>query len=448
MPKAAVAPQPKPTVAHKTPDPAPSPTPAPSPAPGASDEPELQVSNPLEFTPEPSKYSSHDPDGLEAPLEIPAPESTPVPGPTPAPAPTKELTPEEKKKLNADLRAQLELANKSKTEIEELMKKTVAEKEAELERVRKEREEFENRFKDVETKYTELNRTVGMERPEESEEIRNLIAPWNREMETLAQDITIAGGDGGKFKQDLGKMIEMARGLRDPNGEGFDEKRDQFNRMVNEYGQDHAKDVRRFVFNGIELQDKARAVMHDLTNNAQNIRHQREMQAFKAIVQDYEKDEAGFFNPAPEVKEADPFNAEVLVTELLNGSDAGKKRMADIKKFIRFTDLPLPPVPHEELAKMSDEDASAFLENRLRNHQAAIVRRRKLMPAAIAAHALLPSLVKRNKELEDQIAALRGNAPSPRPGESSHEDQQEAADVKSFTPANPKLDELKPELRR
>jgi hypothetical protein len=189
-------------------------------------------------------------------------------------------------------------------------------------------------------------------------------------------------------------------------------------------------------------------VIQDLTKNASNFRHQREMQAFKAIVQDYEKDEAGFFNPAPEVKEADPFNAEVLVTELLNASDAGKKRMADIKKFIRFTDLPLPPVPHEELAKMSDEDAATFMENRLRNHAAAISRRRKMMAPAFAAHALLPSLVKRNKELEEQIAALRGNAPSPKPGESGHEEHQEATDVKSFTPANPKLDELKTELRR
>jgi hypothetical protein len=439
MPKPVVTPKPAPTVVHKTPDPSPSPTPTPT--------EDVVVSDPLEFTPQPSTYSSTDPDGLTSPLEIPAPSPAPSPAPGPTPAPTKELSPEEKKRLNSDLRAQLELANKSKAEIEEQMRKTVSEKEAELERVRKEREDFENRFKDVEGKYAELNRTIGMERPEESEEVRNLIAPWNKEMDALAQDITVAGGDGGRFKQELGKMIAMARELRDPNADGFDQKRDEFNRMVSAYGQDHAKDVRRFVFNGIELQDKARSVMQDLTRNAGNIRHQREMQAFTAIVKDYEKDEAGFFNPAPEVKETDPFNAEVLVTELLNGSDAGKQRMTAIKKFIRFTDLPLPPVPEDELAKMSEQDAATFLENRLRNHQAAIVRRRKMMPAAMAAHALLPSLVKRNKELEDQIATLRGNTPSPKPGEEHHDPGDDAVDVKTFTPSNPKLDELKPELR-
>lgn len=427
--------------------PAPTPTPAPNPASAAEDD--VVISNPLEFTPAPSTYSSHDPDGLEAPLDIPPPTPAPAPSPTPTPAPPKELSPEEKKKLNADLRTQLELANKSKAEIEEAMKKTVAEKDAELERLRKEREDYELRFKDVEGKFTELNRSISMERPELSEEVTSLIAPWNREMDSLAKEISVSGGDGEKFKRNLGAMIEAARGLQDPNSQGFEERRSAFQNMVNEFGPENARDVRRFVMNGIELQDKARGVMQDLTKNASSIRQQREMQAFKAIVQDYEKDEAGFFNPAPEIKETDPYNAEVLVTELLNSSDAGKKRMADIKKFIRFTDLPLPPVPQQELEKMSDQDAAAFLENRLRNHSAAIQRRRKMLPAAMAAHALLPSLVKRNKELEDQIAALRGNTPAPKLGENDHGDSDETApDVKSFTPSNPKLDEIRPELRR
>jgi flagellar motility protein MotE (MotC chaperone) len=416
------------------------------PSPAAGDE-APEISNPLEFVPEPSSYSSRDPDGLEAPIAIAPPAPSPTTTPS-APAPPKELSPEEKKKLNSDLRAQLELANKSKAEIEEAMKKTVAEKDAELERLRKEREDFENRFKQTEERYSELNRTVSMERPELSQEVQELIAPWNREMDALAQDITVAGGDGGRFKSNLGKMIEMARTIRDPNADGFEEKRNAFNQMVNEFGPEHAKDVRRFVFNGIELQDKARSVMADLTKNASSIRQQRELQAFKAIVQDYEKDEVNFFNPAPEVKENDPLNAEVLVTELLSASDEGKKRMADIKKFARFALLPLPPVG-DEIEKMSEEDAAAYLEQRLRNHQAAHVRLRKMFPIGQAAMALLPSLVKRNKELEDQIATLRGNTPAPRlDGEQNQGPAESQDDIRKFTPANPKLDELRPEIRR
>lgn len=423
------------------------PTPAPAPAPGEATPVVAPAPADIkDFKPEPSSYKSGDPDGLDTPLEL-----TPAPAPAPAPVPpvAKELSPEDKKKLNADLRVQLELANKSKAEIEDTMKKTVAEKEAEVERLRKEREDLDQRLKQRDQQYTELNRTVSMERPELSEEVQEIIRPWNQKMDRLAERVTVAGGDGEKFKAELGQMIAAARGATNPQAEGFQQNRERLNAMVDAYDPAVRSDVMSFVLDGIEVQTNARKKMAEMTDNAQEFRRAREMQHFKAIVQDYEKDEQSFFNPAPELKENDPFNAEVLVTELLKGSDAGKKRMEDIKKFARFAMLPLPPIG-DEIKNMSDEDAAAYAENRLRNHQAASVRLRRLFPVGQAAMALLPSLVKRNKELEDQIATLRGNSPAPKlentdglqsPAESN-------SDVKTFTPTNPILDEIKAENRR
>lgn len=418
--------------------------PAPAPAPAPENTP-----SPIEtFVPE--SFAMPDDDGdVTAPINpTPAPEPTPSPTPNPAPIPPNpptdlsQMTPEQRKKHNADLRVQLEESNRRAKEMEDRLAAVEKEKQDRIAAIEKERDEINGRLTETSTRFAELNRTLSMENPAQSEEVQQIVAPWNARVESITKDISDTGGNGKAFRNMLPELVNAYKAIGPEDSEGYAQRREAYNAMVQQFP-DHAKEVRELIRNGIEIQGRAAQVMRDMQNNGETFRYQRERKMWDAVAQDFAKDEAKYFAPSPEVKEADPFNAEVLVTELLSGSDEGKKRMDVIKKFARFTLLPMPPVNPEDLAKMTNEEAANFFESRQQQYQVNQLKLRRLLPTALAAQALLPGLVKRNQELEEQIATLRGVAPPPKGGASTPKvNADQIDDVRNFTPSNTVLEHL------
>lgn len=429
----ALATPPKPVA--KAPAPAPSPAPEPGPAP---------IEN---FVPPAFEMPVGDED-VSAPVNIPSPAPTKkVPEPTPSsptPPEPKPLTPEEKRRQNADIRAQLEEANKKAKEAEERVAQIERERQERIAALEKERDEINNRYTETSTKYAELNKTLSMENPLQSEEVQSVLEPWNQRVRSIAKDISDTGGNGRAFNNVLPELVKTYKAIGEEGSEGYEQRREAYNNMVGQFP-DHAKEIRDLVRNGIEVQAKAQGIIRELQSNGESFRFSREKKMWDAVANDFAKDEAKFFSPAPELRETDPFNVEVLVTELLGSNDEGKKRMEQIKKFTRFTTLPLPPVDPADLAKMTNEDAAKFLEGRQVMYQQNQLKLRRLLPTALAAQALLPGLMKRNQELEEQLAAYRGETPAPKTsssGTSGDEDTGEAV-IEKFTPSNKALDEFR-----
>lgn len=422
--------------------------PAPKPAPPAPAPVEKPA--PIENFEPPSFEMPVGDDDVSTSVSIPAPaptkrvpEPTPTPGgPTP-PAP-KPLSKEEQRQKNSDIRAQLEEANRKAREAEERIAQIEQERQERIAALEKERDELNGRYTETSTKYAELNKTLSMENPLQSEEVQSVLEPWNQRVRSIAKDISDTGGNGKLFNSVLPEMVQTYRSIGEEGTEGYEQRREAFNNLVGQFP-DHAKEIRELVRNGLDVQSKAQNIIRELQTNGETFRFSREKKMWDAIANDFAKDEAKFFSPAPELRETDPFNVEVLVTELLSGSDEGKKRMEQIKKFTRFTTLPLPPVDPSDLAKMTNEDAVKFLEGRQVLHQQNQLKLRRLLPTALAAQALLPSLMKRNQELEEQLAAYRGETPSPKPSSAGGKDDDDAGDapITSFTPSNKTFDEFK-----
>lgn len=371
--------------------------------------------------------------------EVPAgPESHEPPTPTPG-APPKQLTEaeiQERRRNNETLRQELEQVNARAREHETALNQE-RERATRLEAERTQIiEERDARKKEVE----DLRRQSSTLDPMSDPEIQKFNNDWDGLKKSTNLKLRTAGMKAGHLEANIPTMLKLFGQMGDPDGPNFDDKRDEFNRAVGEAFPGKEDMVTEFIAKSFDMQKGIAARMSELSTNGGAIRSEREKEAYRGILKSYEDKEQTFFRPTADLRENDPFAAEVIVSELLDSSEETKKGKNEIIKFCRACALPPEPLDPKELAKMPLEDQTRYLQARQQNRVELADRVQRMMPTALASLRLLPGVYKSLLEARAEIRRLRGDSPPPPSGEPHVEEEQHPETVEGFTPSNPELD--------
>lgn len=435
-------------MAKKVPAPVTAPAPSVTPAPGSGDSllaplpssapapvvqstiPSADSGDPASFVPTPLNL-----DPVDHPEIVP-----PGPSSTPAPRPG-ELTPEEiarRREENTSLRTQLEESNRLRTERDQELK----DERARIAGIEAERERFKTERESIATEFQGFRASLTQSDPMKDDRVIALNRQFEGKVKELANEITMEGGKGAALRPLVPDLLKKYRGLGEPESEGFEDRRRALNDSIETNFPDHAKDIRAMLRNGIDLQDEMNQRITHLQKNGDTIRADREKEQFMQIDQHYSAREKLFFKPAPEVVENDPYNAEVIVTQLLDSSDEAKERKKGILIFCRALALPPAPIDAEQLAKMSIPDQNAFFTNRNASKIKIHDRLQSLLPTALASQIVLPGIYKELLEARRELLELRGSAPPPPNGQDLLPDSDTPPSIEKFEPSNSTLKEL------
>lgn len=386
------------------------------------------------FVPEPFSLD----DKPEAPI---TPPTVTTPSATPAAEPEK-LTPEQieaRRTENNSLRTTLEERSKALKEREEELNLTRAEKaaiEKEREQLRRDKEEADSRLK----KWQEQQGKID---PLTDPRVIKIRDEFQSSLAALDQDIAMEGGKGGKLKASIDGLLAKYKEIGSPESQGFEERRDDFNSTLSENFPNHEREIRALVRDGVKKDAELTSIFNDINQNGSKYKLEREKEGYRTVLEKWTDKERAFFKPSADVEQNDPFNAEVICSKLFETNDetkAGKKKVLD---YCRTVCLPQPPLDPADLAKMTPEDQTRYLQGREITRADIQNRIQSQLPIALASMMFLPGIYKRMIEAEKGLAELRGLNPPPPNGENEEPGGQEATDIKDFKPSNPLLDGLK-----
>lgn len=390
------------------------------------------------FTPAPLNLDGvNGPTGPRQPPAAPSREPTPPKEPPPvAPQPgeptTEEL--ERRKTDNSSLRKSIEEANQKRESAENELRQ---ERER-LQSIERERDDLRTKHETVEKEFTNFRTQVGAPDPMKDDRIMSINTKFDGDVNSLAEDISLDGGKGGDLRGMMPNLLSQFRKLGKSDSEGYEDRRDSLNEVIEQKFPEHTRDIRKLLASGVQMQDEINKRVQDLSQNGDKIRADREREHYSAVENAYKKRESGFFNPAPDVIENDPFSSEVLCTKLLEATDDTKAAKKQILDFCRSLALPMQPVDPDQMKKMTADEQNTYLQNRQQGHIARYDRLQMLLPTALASLRLFPGCYKRMIEAEKQLTEIRGAGPPAPTGESGSVDETPKT-AKDFVPSNTKI---------
>lgn len=336
----------------------------------------------------------------------------------------------DKKKENSGIRAQLEKANKRAEDTAFEVKRIEAEK-AELE---KKVLEYEARIADAEDASTRKDVS-------RHPEIRSMVDAWDRELSSLAQEISLSGGKGEKLRAEASELIQEYARLGSPSSEGYEERRQSFADRIDEDYHEDKRDVIGIIRRGSEALAGIHWKMEDLRKNADTYQYKFEHDQYERSVESYKGVEKFFFDPGEEMAESNPLHYRVLFSDLIKGNEKMAEAAKTAKSFARFALNPLPPINPAELASMDEGTARSYVDNHRRKHDVAMANVRKTYAEGLFALRVVPVMAKQLAEMKDRLAMVKEATPSPKVGDIVRDFANgEGKTIKDFKPVEPELD--------
>jgi hypothetical protein len=344
---------------------------------------------------------------------------------------------EQRRRDNDNLRQTL-------TERNRILEERETELRAERERItalERERDTFRSERDGARSEFDTFRRDSNRIDPLTDPEVMRMNGEFDQRVVSLDTSIAEDGGRVNELKRLFPDLLNRYKQIGATNSEGFEERRDEFNRAIRQSFPDHDREVRQLIRDGVDTQRKLTERINTITADGEKYRGERESQAYQRTVETWNQREREFFTPSADVRQNDPFNAEVICSELFGLTDQTKAAKTKLLEFVRAVVLPQTPINQADLNKMNDEDRARYLEGRSAGRAALQHKVQGMLPVAIASMQFLPGIYKRLMEAERTISELRGMAPPPPDGEDTAPPAS-SGDVKNFRPSNSILDDI------
>jgi len=336
----------------------------------------------------------------------------------------------EKKEQNAAFRQQIQDANDRAKDSEAKLASALAEVEA-----------YKTKLAEAGTQVKEFQDKLSFQDPSEHPEVQTLLAPWDRDLDALAQQISLNGGQGAKLKSEAKELIREFKALGDSESAGFEDRRDALISKIDESYPGDRKEIIAMMSKGASVFGEAENMMRDIKDNGGKYEQAEARKFYDIVYGDYREAEKHFFNPSQELRDADPANARVIMAEAAEKSETVKERIDEIKKMARYGLNPLPPVDETELRGMDDQAAANYLEQRRVQHNAVGKMIRETYAESRMALTLLPVFVGKLAKAEAIINDMKKATPIPKdedgnplPPKDEPTEEEKAAGIKGFDP--------------
>lgn len=355
---------------------------------------------------------------IDAPLAQ-SPEAAPPPGPKKG----------DKDKMRQELE-RLSLEKKKAEEERDARQKLIEERDAQLEERRKVLEEREKELNDFKSK-----QFVGD--PSKSPEIQAISAPWNASAHEFSSDVEALGGEESAAVFE--RMKEFSRQLADtqPGSDEYKEAMTQIRSALNPMvGGENLLSGLKLVRDGANRIVQIRQLMSEIQNDLPNHQYRQQAGIYDSAVREYEQIERGIFNPDPTVAQRDPLNHTVVMRAMIDGSPDVGKAAEQCKAFARFVMLPPAPISPDELEDKPENERPQLMAAHYDRHKRAYQKLRSVLPEALLARQILPSIFKRMQEAEAILASERGVLRPRLDGEAPEIEEDGEPDIKKFQPKN------------
>lgn len=345
------------------------------------------------------------------------------------------------------IREQLNAVNAQKKEIEDKLKAEQLEREQlakVLEDERKARKEIEER---VESDSRRAPSNI-----KDHPSVREIVAPWENSFHELCEELEDFGVTDAASKQEM--VVQMAASYQ--SAKSMDDKdaasdllakiRDAAER---EFGQEHAHRVMSIVRDGAKRLVLVRAKIEELQKNYPEVEYKTDLERFQAEVQSYSELDGDAFSPDPTLEKEDPYNPKVVLKNIIASAPEARKYADSAISFARSVMLPPPPINPADLAHLTPEQRREQIKARDSRREESKRHLAKILPEAIVARQLLPSLMERLHRLEGIVAGerqvTRGKpiVDEPAPIEDDEDDED---DITKFTPSNPEIEKFEREF--
>lgn len=345
----------------------------------------------------------------------------------------KELTGEEKIKVkkeeNSGIRSQIEEANKK-------LKLAITNSEA----AKIENESLKQKLRDMEQN---LQRSITTKDPSQHPDVISLVKPWDDELNSFVQEISLSGGDGSKLKAMTPQLIQNFQQLGEVGSPGYEERKDELMSSIDESFPDDRREVIRILSKGANVMSEAANLMDRIRNNSSEMDKSESLEAYEKMAGDFSELEKHFFNPSDEMRQNDPYKQRVIHRGYIDTSEAAKVRSIQTKDHLRYVFLPLKPLEEGEIRGMSNEEAAQYQQDRMQNHRQAQLKVRDMATEAFFSHALLPQIQKRLDEALSELQDFRDSSPRLKDGTTEEggekREGEEISDIKDFDPGRPNL---------
>jgi hypothetical protein len=410
--------------------PSPEPTPTPQPAePQADPSPINKMENAFaDFKPDDFKF---DPNATgETP---PAPPAEPeIPDPPPEPG-EQQLSKEERKEQNRNLR----------TELERYTRQILPEKEKELESVRAEKEQIAAKVEELEKAvktYQEKLSTpdYGDFDPWQTEEIQAELQPINREFDSLLDDIEAYDATGAsKLKASAPNLFNQFMAL---HGTADDEQKVAARNRIDDFLDENYPEDKRKIAGLFNRMAKTRIALEpkiaQITGNKQKVAYETAVKRWESARDNFKQEvEDQLFAVPEQLEQEQPWHPSVIVAKLVKTDEKVAGKAKELAEFLRYAALPLPPPDPNALAEMDPAERPAFLEARVKQHMDAQKTLHKNVGKWAVSYQLLPAMTREVAELRKRLEEIHGATPAPTGDERKPGDAVEKVDdIKKYEP--------------
>lgn len=158
---------------------------------------------------------------------------------------------------------------------------------------------------------------------------------------------------------------------------------------------------------GVENTIKTHAKVNDIKTNWMTYEAKRAREHHEAIAKDWAGVKSGWIKPTPDQLENDPYNPVVFLARAAEGNEKLAKEFEQTSKALVTTFMPLAPIMPEDLEGMDQNQVAEYLERREKSHQSRMEGFRKQVGNMAAFYRMGPGLLRKVKELEDQLAEFK-----------------------------------------
>lgn len=304
------------------------------------------------------------------------------------------------------------------------------------ERLRGERDALKAKLEDAQNGYNDIQNRLSFRNPVEHPDVRNIVAPWDRELNIMAEEMNLSGENGTQLKTMAPTLVRMMQSLGDPSSQGYSDRKEEIIEAIGDNFPEDKKDVIKLISKGARTLEEANAKIEELKSIGSDYETNQANENYNNISKAWDDLDKTFFKPSPDLIANDPMNPKVILHNLIDIDPQVKAKSEQIRKFVRYASLPLPPVDKREVSGMDDDAAANYLQSRTRHHSVAQQRFQQMATEALLSHACLPSIYKSLMDAKEENSNIKMT--TPKPGEDGKQtaddrDDGESGDVKEFS---------------
>lgn len=320
--------------------------------------------------------------------------------------------------------------------VQEEFERYKQEREQELEELRRKREEFEAYKEETDRKL--LTSDVKPVNPWETDEVKSIGRAWEQEFDTMVKSIENSGGDGSLLRGQGGqKLLQQYASLDALEGEAKRSAIEELNDFLDSNFPDDKRDIARMFTKGVSVMRQASEKAAELAKDSDTLAFRHAHENHKRIVEAYRSSIEDSFGQVPEsLRSLKPDHPDVIIDAIMTTSDDLKAKGEQVKKFLRYANLPLAPMDKEAIDALEPHERNDVLRQRVEEHEQAKHSLQKNAWKWAQAYYALPSIYRKMADLEERLRDASEATPRPK-DQSGEDDAPKSAefDVKTFEPA-------------